>query len=46
MVVYIVLVNGHVDEVFLTREAAEANRKNRAMTWNITAILEKTVYEF
>lgn len=39
--IYIVLNNGVVDEVFTTREAAEAHRQNLAKKWNLTAIIEK-----
>ena len=41
--VYIVVKNGKVDEVFSTREAAELHRKN--LKWSIGEIVEKEVKE-
>lgn len=43
MVVYIVLCNSEVDEVFLDRRAAENHAANLTKKWNLTKIIEKTV---
>lgn len=43
--VYIVLKNGKVDEVFSNREAAELHRKNLVKKWNIAEIVEKEIKE-
>jgi hypothetical protein len=41
--VYIVLKNGKVDEVFGNREAAENHAKNVIKKWNFTEIIEKEI---
>ena len=41
--VYIVLRNGKVDEVFSSREAAENHCKNITKLWGIPNIIEKEV---
>ena len=41
--VYIVIKNGKVDEVFSSREAAENHRKN--LKWSLVEIIEKEVRE-
>lgn len=41
--VYIVIKNGKVDEVFSNREAAEHHRKNLTKKWSLTEIVEKEV---
>lgn len=46
MKVYIVIVNGNVDSVFLHREDAEHHKTFKAKQWSIVTIIEKTVYEF
>jgi hypothetical protein len=46
MTIYIVLKNGEIDAAFTTREVAELHRKNIALGWNITNIVEITLYEF
>lgn len=43
--VYIVLKNGKVDEVFSNREAAENHRKNLMRKWSLTEIVEKELKE-
>lgn len=44
--VYIVLKNGKVDEVFTNREAAENHQKNLNKKWSLSEIIEKEVKEF
>lgn len=41
--VYIVIKNGKVDEVFSNREAAELHRKNLTKKWSLTEIVEKEI---
>lgn len=41
--VYIVIKNGKVDEVFSNREAAELHRKNLTKKYSLTEIVEKEV---
>jgi len=41
--VYIVLKNGKVDEVFSNREAAELHKKNLVKKWSLTDIIEKEI---
>jgi len=43
--VYVVLRNGKVDEIFSNREAAENHAKNLNKKWNITEIIEKEIKE-
>lgn len=43
--VYIVLKNGKVDEVFGNRAAAERHAKNLNKKWSITEIVEREVWE-
>ena len=43
--VYIVLKNGKVDEVFSNREAAENHQKNLVRKWSLTEIVEKELKE-
>lgn len=43
MIVYIVLRNGEVDEVFSSQEAAEHHAAMLLKKWNLTKIIEKTV---
>lgn len=45
MTVFIVMVNGKVDEVFLSREFAELHRDNMRHKWNVCEIIEKEVRE-
>lgn len=41
--IFIVIKNGEVDEVFSNREAAELHRKNLQKKWSITKIIEREV---
>ena len=41
--IYIVLKNGKVDEVFSNREAAELHKKNLVSKWSISEIVEKEI---
>ena len=41
--VYIVIKNGKVDEVFSTREAAENHRKNLTKKWSLSEIVEREI---
>lgn len=43
--IYIVLKNGNVDEVFSNRAAAELHVKNLTKKWSIAKIVEKEVKE-
>lgn len=43
--IYIVLKNGKVDEVFSNREAAELHRKNLTKKWSLSEIIEREVKE-
>ena len=43
--VYIVLKNGKVDEVFSSREAAKLHRKNLTKKWSLSEIVEREVKE-
>lgn len=43
--VYIVLKNGVVDEVFSTPEAAAAHKKNLLRQWCLTEIIVKEIKE-
>lgn len=43
MVVFIVLKNGKVDEVFFDLAAAKNHQKNLIQKWSITEIIEKEV---
>jgi hypothetical protein len=43
--IYIVVKNGKVDEVFSTREAAELHRKNLTKKWSLSEIVEREVKE-
>ena len=43
--IYIVLKNGDVDEVFSTREAAEHHARQLNRKWSITEIVEREVKE-
>lgn len=44
-VVYVVLRNGIVDEVFTNRPAAELHAKNLIKTWSLVSIVEKELKE-
>lgn len=43
MIVYIVLRNGEVDEVFSSWEAAQNHAANLTRKWNLTKIIERIV---
>ena len=43
--IYIVLKNGNIDEVFSTREAAEHHAQQLNRKWSITKIVEREVKE-
>lgn len=43
--VYIVLKNGKIDEVFSNREAAENHRKNLTKKWSLSEIVEREVQD-
>ncbi len=41
--VYIVMKNGRVDEVFSSKEMAEHHKKQLISKWNLVEIIEKQV---
>ena len=43
MIVYIVICNDKVHEVFSNRESAENHKKNLVKKWNICSIIEKEI---